>query len=1333
MNIKNIFSLGFLIFTVLFLASCGNGGSGSVTGHFIDDRVEGLVYHCSSGDFHETDANGEFTCPNGDDVTFYLGANQLGPVPAVSSLITPYTLFPDDPVAAINLARLLQSIDMDGDPNNGVIVADAQLVSSLPGNINFSSPTFDSDLESIPGLYLVSAAQAQTHLDESIAEYIAEFQLGGHVPVANAGADQSVITGDMVFLNGSGFDADGDTLTYSWGMLKPLASSAAIVDWFNNISPTFVPDVEGVYEIVLMVSDGVFTHVDRVFITAADSADDPGISNDANLSALTLSVGTLSPAFNASTLNYATTVVNATNSITVTPTTADVNAAVTVNGTIVASGAVSTAIALAVGSNAITVTVTAEDGIASKTYAVTVTREAVIGASDNADLSGLTLSASTLLPAFSASTISYATTVVNDTDSTTVTPTTADTNATVIVNGTMVASGTASTAIALAVGVNTISVVVTAEDGIASKTYAVTITREAVIGASDNVDLSGLTLSASTLLPAFSASTISYATTVVNDTDSTTVTPTTADTNATVIVNGTMVASGTASTAIALAVGVNTISVVVTAEDGIASKTYTVTVTREAVIGASSDAELSALALSDGILTPAFNATTTDYTATVNNATATVTVTPTTSDANATVTVNGATVASGSASGAIALSVGINTIDVVVTAEDGATRITYNISLTREVPPAPLGLRTTAGDALVTLSWSEVTVADRYTVYWNTTGSVSTSDNIIDAAGSTQITHTGLSSGTTYYYRVSASNASAEGELSAEVSSTQYPSDWEWGNSLPQGNRLRNIAWDGSQFVAVGNYGTILSSTDGQTWITQNSGTILGLSDIIWDGDSSRFVAVGSFGTVLTSPDGISWTSQESGTTYSLAGITWSGSQYVVVGGAGTFLTSPDGIDWTTHIVPLTSRTSLIDVAWNGSQFVAVASGSGIYNYVYYSSNGVSWTRQHLSYSGDGDSIATDGSQFVVVGYDLISTSPDGITWTERDSSQLGLNGVTWDGAQFIAVGSGKVVTSPGGITWTEQSVDTRLQPLNGVIRGGSQYVAVGYAGNILTSTDTVTWSLQSSGETRWLTDITWSGTQFVAVGQSIILSSHDGLTWIKREQGYSEPWPNGAYLMGIIWSGSQFVTVGSNGGLGIITSPDGVTWSPQTSGTSSTLRDIAWDGSQFVAVGDSGTILTSPGGIDWSAQSSGVTETLEKIIWNGSQFVAVGHYETILTSSDGITWVTQNSSDTSVRALDGIAWDGNQFVVTGSGEGLLTSPDGITWTVQDADTKGDVIWNGSQFIAVDQSSNIYTSPDGLIWTSKNILTGNNSAIAWGDGLVVIVGSFGTIISNDSF
>ena len=65
------------------------------------------------------------------------------------------------------------------------------------------------------------------------------------------------------------------------------------------------------------------------------------------------------------------------------------------------------------------------------------------------------------------------------------------------------------------------------------------------------------------------------------------------------------------------------------------------------------------------------------------NTTASVTVTPTTYVATSTQTVNGTALASGTTSAAIPLNAGSNTINIVVTAQDGVTTLTYTITVTR--------------------------------------------------------------------------------------------------------------------------------------------------------------------------------------------------------------------------------------------------------------------------------------------------------------------------------------------------------------------------------------------------------------------------------------------------------------------------------------------------------------------------------------------------------------------------------------------------------------------------------------------------------------------------
>ena len=148
-------------------------------------------------------------------------------------------------------------------------------------------------------------------------------------------------------------------------------------------------------------------------------------------------------------------------------------------------------IPLAVGSNVITIEVTAEDDTTTRTYTLTVSRLVSLQQkATDASLSGLTLS-DVNFGTFSSATTSYSAQVANSVTQTTVTPTVNDSGARHIIKLGGVTDSDRT--ISLAVGSNVITVEVTAEDGETTKTYTVTVTRSAP--PSSDATLSALTLS----------------------------------------------------------------------------------------------------------------------------------------------------------------------------------------------------------------------------------------------------------------------------------------------------------------------------------------------------------------------------------------------------------------------------------------------------------------------------------------------------------------------------------------------------------------------------------------------------------------------------------------------------------------------------------------------------------------------------------------------------------------------------------------------------------------------------------------------------------------------
>ena len=200
-----------------------------------------------------------------------------------------------------------------------------------------------------------------------------------------------------------------------------------------------------------------------------------------------------------------------------------------------------------------------------------------------------------------------------------------------------------------------------------------------VYGHQPTAYLSALTISSGALAPVFTPLTLAYtAANVPYSTSNVAITATAVDPTSTIKVNGTVVTSGQSSS-VNLNVGSNTINVLVTALDGTTTKTYTVTVVREA--GACLSDLIVRMGMTKLTLTPTFDRTTFLYSTSVSGGTKNVKVTATLDDRSATIMINGESATSGVALTVPTAIIGINPINVVVTA--GTDTKTYVVNVTR--------------------------------------------------------------------------------------------------------------------------------------------------------------------------------------------------------------------------------------------------------------------------------------------------------------------------------------------------------------------------------------------------------------------------------------------------------------------------------------------------------------------------------------------------------------------------------------------------------------------------------------------------------------------------
>ena len=198
----------------------------------------------------------------------------------------------------------------------------------------------------------------------------------------------------------------------------------------------------------------------------------------------------------------------------------------------------------------------------------------------------------------------------------------------------------------------------------------------------------------------------------------------------------------------------------------------------------------------------------------------------------------------------------------------------------------------------------------------------------------------------------------------------------------------------------------------------------------------------------------------------------------------------------------------------------------------------------------------------------------------------------------------------------------------------------------------------------------------FGAVGNGIIYTSPDGITWTSRTN------PKRLNINSVTYGNGLYVAVGGNDVTDayIVTSPDLVTWTERANPSSNALNSITWTGSNFVAVGNADVtdayIVTSPDGITWTERANPLPMHLRSVTYGLGKVVAVGEFigsaPYVVTSLDnGVTWVAGTIRGVGGNLL-GVTLTGLVFVACGNGaveasglgkQSIFISTDGASWS----------------------------------------------------------------------
>ena len=336
-----------------------------------------------------------------------------------------------------------------------------------------------------------------------------------------------------------------------------------------------------------------------------------------------------------------------------------------------------------------------------------------------------------------------------------------------------------------------------------------------------------------------------------------------------------------------------------------------------------------------------------------------------------------------------------------------------------------------------------------------------------------------------------------------------------------------DVARCGGGFLAVGDRGSILSSTDGgMSWQGSNSGARHDLGAVAFSGDCMVAVAVGEQGAILVSTDGGStWSAPDTNTwnEFNEVALSGDGKISIAAGERGLFRYSVDGGRSWRNPGNLTGK-SVNDVALSRDGRTAVAVGDDNLIVVFTREDedggqwkvgedwtdgggGNAWTRSGGKKRDDFEAVALgDGKSAVVVGdngailYSADVTAGDG-GWIRRTDEEdrsdfkdvaFGGQGAT---ATVVAVGQRGVVwrSADGGGTWS--SGDSKQgNTLEAVSLGdnGKTAVAVGRDGIVLVSEDKgMSWTFRDSRTANRLYGVALdaqSGTAIIVGDDSIIL-----------------------------------------------------------------------------------------------------------------------------------------------------------------------------------------------------------------------------------------------------
>jgi photosystem II stability/assembly factor-like uncharacterized protein len=497
---------------------------------------------------------------------------------------------------------------------------------------------------------------------------------------------------------------------------------------------------------------------------------------------------------------------------------------------------------------------------------------------------------------------------------------------------------------------------------------------------------------------------------------------------------------------------------------------------------------------------------------------------------------------------------------------------------------------------------------------------------------------------------------------------------------------------NGNIGYAIGEVGYLVKTTDGgNTWRGLSTQSSNGISSGSINYVDLSFVSttvgymVGTGGNIVkTSDGGTTWANLVvNNNAASITSVQFfsDGTGFIADVNGKVFKSTNAGVTWT--LLSTNTSTQLNKMSFYNSQIGYIVGANGIVLSTI--DGGTNWTLKTLGNSLNitsvfADPISQGQTAWLTTPSSVYKTTDGGTTWTVTNSSQTGINDISFYGQMtgFIACsanGNASVVfkTTDGGTTWTSVTLPTTVGGLGiyTLYYSGSTVYCGGTYMQLYKSTDNGTnWTKvndlsPSQGDNIYGVSFTSSTQDGWAVANNgrILKSADGGETWTGQTSGVA------SLLVSVNAFSTQAVWACGASGVILATTNGGSAWSSQTSGVSTTLYDIKFNtASNGLCVGDQGKILkTTNGGSTWTAVTTNTTNVLRYIYYASASVVyVVGHGGIMLKSTDGGSTWSALTTGVSTNLL-GVHFTSTTegYICGASGVIKKTTDGGTNWTAQ--------------------------------------------------------------------